>query len=61
MMDLKSTLKREVEKAFLKKAADKILPMDEAPKPKLGKKAKIAGLLGIIATVAAAGAQYLGG
>jgi hypothetical protein len=54
-MDWKSTLKKVV----LKEAAGKILPMDEA-KPKLGKKAKIAGLLGVIATVAAAGAQYLG-
>ena len=60
-MDFKSVLKKEVEKVILKKAAGKILPMDEAPTPKLGKKAKIAGLLGIIATVAAAGAQYLGG
>jgi hypothetical protein len=54
-------LKKEAEKAVLKKAAGKILPMDEAPKPKLGKKAKIAGILGVIATLAAAGAQYLGG
>jgi hypothetical protein len=61
MMDFKSILKKEAEKAVLKKAAGKILPMDEASKPKLGKKAKIAGLLGVIATLAAAGAQYLGG
>jgi hypothetical protein len=61
MMDLKSTLKKEVEKALLKKAAGKILPMDEAPKPKLGTKTKLAALLGVIATLAAAGAQYLGG
>jgi hypothetical protein len=60
MMDLKSTLKKEVEKALLKKAAGKILPMDDA-QPKLGKKAKIAGILGVIATLAAAAAQYLGG
>ena len=60
MMDLKSTLKKEVEKALLKKAADKILPMD-GDKPKIGKKAKIAGLLGVIAAIAAAAAQYLGG
>ena len=59
-MDLKSTLKKEVEKALLKKAADKILPMD-GDKPKIGKKAKIAGLLGVIAAIAAAAAQYLGG
>jgi len=60
MMDLKSTLKKEAEKALLKKAAGKILPMD-GDKPKLGKKAKLAALLGAIAAVAAAGAQYLGG
>jgi hypothetical protein len=60
MMDLKSTLKKEVEKALLKKAAGKILPMD-GDKPKMGKKAKIAGILGVIATLDAAGAQYLGG
>ena len=60
-MDFKSILKKEAEKAILKKVTGKILPIDDAPKPKLGKKAKIAGLLGVIATVAAAGAQYLGG
>jgi hypothetical protein len=59
-MDWKSTLKKEAEKALLKKATGKILPMD-GEKPKLGKKAKIAGILGVIATLAAAGAQYLGG
>jgi len=61
MMDFKSKLKKEAEKALLKQAVGKILPMDEAPKPKLGKKAKLAALLGAIAAVAAAGAQYLGG
>ena len=60
-MDLKSTLKKEAEKVILKKAVGKILPMDEAPKPKLGRNAKIAGILGVIATIAAAGAQYFGG
>jgi len=60
MMDFKSILKKEAEKALLKKAAGKILPMD-GEKPKLGKKAKIAGVLGVIAAIAAAGAQYLGG
>jgi hypothetical protein len=59
-MDWKSTLKKEAEKALLKKAAGKILPMDGA-QPKLGKKAKLAALLAAIAAVAAAGAQYLGG
>ena len=60
-MDIKSKLKNEVEKTLIKKAVGKILPMDEAPKPKLGKNAKIAGILGVIATIAAAGAQYFGG
>ena len=59
-MDFKSILKKEAEKALLKKAAGKILPMD-GEKPKLGKKAKIAGVLSVIAAIAAAGAQYLGG
>jgi hypothetical protein len=60
-MDLKSKLKKEAEKTLLKNTVGKILPMDEAPKPKLGKNAKIAGILGVIATIAATGAQYLGG
>jgi hypothetical protein len=60
MMDFKSKLKKEAEKALLKQAVGKILPMD-GDKPKLGKKAKLAALLGAIAAVAAAGAQYLGG
>jgi hypothetical protein len=60
MMDFKSKLKQEAEKVLLKKAVGKILPMDDA-QPKLGKKAKIAGILGAIAALAAAGAQYLGG
>lgn len=60
MMDFKSKLKKEAEKALLKQAVGKILPMD-GDKPKMGKKTKIAALLGVIATLAAAGAQYLGG
>jgi len=60
-MDLKSTLKKEAEKALLKKAVGKILPMDEAPKPTVGWKVKLAGILTTIATIAAAGAQYLAG
>lgn len=43
-MDLKSTLKNEVEKALLKKAAGKILPMEQ-PKPKSSWKTRaVAGL-----------------
>jgi hypothetical protein len=60
MMDFKSKLKKEAEKAILKKAAGKILPMDDT-QPKFGKKTKLAAILGVIAAIAAAGAQYLGG
>ena len=60
MMDLKITLKKEAEKALLKKAVGKIMPMD-GEKPKLGTKTKLAAILGAIATLIAAGAQYLGG
>jgi len=53
-------LKKIITKIAVKEATNKILPMDDA-QPKMGKKAKIAGILGVIATIAAAGAQYLGG
>lgn len=59
-MNILKTLKNEAEKALIKKAAGKILPMD-GEKPKLGTKAKLAALLGTIATLAAAASQYLGG
>lgn len=60
MVDFKSTLKKEAEKALLKKAAGKIIPMD-GEKPKMGWKVKLAGILATIAAVAGAAAQYLGG
>lgn len=60
MVNLKKIIQKEAEKAIVNKAVGKILPMDDA-QPKLGKKAKIAGILGVIAALAAAGAQYLGG
>jgi hypothetical protein len=60
-MDLKSVLKKEAEKALLKQAAGKILPMESEPKPVLGWKAKLAGALAIIGAVATALAQYLAG
>jgi hypothetical protein len=60
-MDWKSTLKKEAEKAILKKAAGKILPMDEAPKPALGWKTRLAGALAIIGTLATVLSQYLSG
>jgi hypothetical protein len=59
-MDFKSILKKEAKKAIIKEAAGKILPMKSEPKPVLGWKAKLAALLGIIATVATVAVQYLG-
>lgn len=52
-------LKNIIAKIAVKQASNKILPMDGV-QPKLGKKAKAAALLGTIATIAAAGAQFLG-
>jgi hypothetical protein len=60
-MDLKSVLKKEIQKAAVKTVADKILPMDDAPKPRVGPKAKIAGALALIGTLATLLSQYLGG
>jgi hypothetical protein len=60
MVDLKSILKKEAEKAILKRAAGKILPMD-GEKPKMGWKVKLAGILATIAAVAGAASQYLAG
>jgi hypothetical protein len=59
-MDLKKLAQKELKKAVVKEATKKILPMD-APKPKVGLKAKIAGILATIAAIAAFGAEYLGG
>lgn len=53
-------LKKIIAKKVMKEAAGKILPMDVA-KPKLGKKAKLAAILGAIAAAVAAGANLLGG
>lgn len=53
-------LKKIIADIAVKEATKKILPMDGV-KPKLGKKAKLAGILTTIAAVATAGAQYLGG
>jgi hypothetical protein len=57
-MDLKSVLKKEAEKAILKKATNKILPMD-GDAPKFGKKSKIAAVLITFAGIATALAEYL--
>lgn len=59
-MNLKKLALDQLKKAAVKEAAGKILPMD-ATKPKLGKKAKLVGILTTIAAIATAGAQYLGG
>lgn len=53
-------LKSIIKKIAVKEAAGKILPMDDV-QPKFGKKAKIAGALGVVAAVAGALSQYLGG
>lgn len=58
-MDLKNLIKKEAEKALLKKATDKILPMD-SDAPKLGWKAKLAGILATVAAIAAAASEFLG-
>ena len=58
-MDLKKIVQTEAEKAILKKAAGKILPMQEVSKPALGWKAKLAGVLAIIGAAATALSQYL--
>jgi hypothetical protein len=57
-MDLKSVLKKEAEKAILKKATNKILPM-AGDAPKFGKKSKIAAVLITFAGIATALAEYL--
>ena len=60
-MDFKSILKKEAEKAVLKKSAGKILPMDGAEKPALGPKAKLAGGLAALGAFFALLAQFLAG
>ena len=60
MVDFKNILKKEAEKALLKQAAGKILPMD-GEKPKMGWKVKLAGILAIIGAAATALSQYLAG
>ena len=53
-------LNNMIKKLVVKKAASEILPMD-SDKPRIGTKAKLAGILGTIAAVAAAASQFLGG
>ena len=59
-MNLKKLAMDQLKKAVVKEATNKILPMD-GTKPKLGTKAKLAGILATIAAVAGAASQYLGG
>jgi hypothetical protein len=53
-------LKKLIKKVAVQEAAKQILPMDETPK-KLGTKTKVAAGLAVVATVAGALSQYLGG
>lgn len=53
-------LKNIVKKVVAKKAVSSILPMD-GTKPKIGPKAKLAGILATIAAVATAASQFLAG
>jgi hypothetical protein len=59
-MDPKKMIGRIGKYALLKQAADKIAPMD-GDKPKLGWKAKVAGIFAAIAVAAGAMSQFLGG
>ena len=59
-MDLKNTIGRIAKDKLVGAAANKILPM-EGDKPKLGWKAKAAGILAAIAAGATMLSQYLGG
>jgi hypothetical protein len=61
MVNLKKLIQKEAEKAVLKKAVGKIIPMDGEAKPALGWKAKLAGVLAIIGTGATLLSQYLAG
>lgn len=59
-MDLKKTIGRIGKNVLLQQATSKILPM-ESDTPKLGRKTKIGGILAVIAAIAGALSQYLGG
>jgi hypothetical protein len=61
MVNLKKLIQKEAEKAILKKAVGKILPMDGAEKPALSGKAKLAGSLAAFGAFFALLAQFLGG
>lgn len=59
-MDLKKLIGNAAKDKLLGEASKKILPM-ESDAPKVGWKAKLAGVLATIAAIAAAGSQLLGG
>jgi hypothetical protein len=61
MVNLKKLIQKEAEKAILNKAVGKIIPMEGEAKPLVGKKAKIAGGLALIGTLATLLSQYLAG
>lgn len=58
-MDLKKTIGRIAKDKLVGAATNKILPMD-SDQPKLGWKAKVAGILAAIAAGATMLSQYLG-
>lgn len=60
-MDFKSVLNGEIKKVVAKEAEKNILPMEDVTKPRVGLKAKIAGALALIGTLATLLSQYLGG
>jgi len=57
-MDLKNTLGRIAKEKLIGEATNKILPM-QGEKPKIGWKAKAAGVLATIAAVATMLSEYL--
>lgn len=59
-MDWKSTLKGETEKARLKKAEGKILPMKDVAPPRFGVKARVAAAYAGIGTVLVLILYFLG-
>ena len=61
MLNLKKLIQKEAEKAILKKAVGKILPMNGEPKAPLGPKAKLAGGLAALGAFFALLAQFLAG
>jgi len=60
-MSISKFVKKEAQKFALEKAMSKIQPMDSAPKPALGWKARLAAALAIIGTAATLLSQYLAG